>query len=107
MLTGHFRKRHAEKVDIVVLEKKNAVPGNAIPERIVQTQLESVIVRSTEASQAEPTVTKNMTYQCYLFEGVKPEVSQIVKRSTGEKLTILTEPEQIRETIFFDCQHYS
>ena len=105
MLSGAFRRQRAEKVDILELSRNSSTPGSAIPETTVQSQVECALVRKKENAQAEPTTTQDTMYRCYLFEGETPSVSQLIKRSDGERLTILTKPEKFKDTIYFDCQH--
>ena len=107
MLSGAFRRQRAEKVDILDLSRKASTPGSAIPETTAQSQVECLLVRKRENSQAEPTTTQESMYRCYLFEGETPSVSQLIKRSDGERLTILTKPEKFNGIILFDCQHKS
>ena len=105
MLSGAFRRQRAEKVDILELSRKSSTPGSAIPEATVQSQVECALVRKKENSQAEPGTTQDTMYRCYLLDGDAPTVSQLIKRSDGERLTILTKPETFNSIIFFDCQH--
>ena len=105
MLTGAFRRREGEKVDIIDLSRKNSTPGSSIPETVVQSQIECVLIRKAEDSQSAPVTSKNTSYRCYLFEGEAPDVSQIIKRSNDERLTILTDPEEYKHMIYFDCLH--
>ena len=105
MLTGSFRRQKSEKIDIVDLTRKNSLPGNAIPEITVQSQIECVLIRKKEDSQLAPVTSKDTMYRCYLFEGQVPHISQIIKRNDNERLTILTKPEKYRNMIFFDCLH--
>ena len=107
MLTGAFRKQVAEKVDILDLSRKASTPGSAIPETTAQSQVECLLIRKREASQAEPSTTQDTMYRCYLLEGETPTVAQLIKRSDGERLTILTKPEKYKNIIYFDCQHKS
>ena len=107
MLTGAFRQQFAEKVDVLDLSRKSSTPGSAIPETIAQSQVECILVRKKESSQAAPATTQDTMYRCYLFDGEKPTVSQIIKRSDGERLTVLTKPEKFNSIILFDCQHTS
>ena len=107
MLTGAFRQQVAEKVDVLNLSRKSSTPGSAIPETTAQSQVECLLIRKREASQAAPTTTQDAMYRCYLLEGEEPVVSQLIKRSDGERLTILTKPEKFNNIIFFDCQHKS
>ena len=107
MLSGAFRQQLAEKVDILDLSRKASTPGSAIPEITAQSQVECLLVRKRENSQAEPGTTQDTMYRCYLLDGDAPEVSQLVKRSDGERLTILTKPEKFNGIILFDCQHKS
>ena len=107
MLTGAFRQQVAEKVDILELSRKSSTPGSPIPEATVQSQVECRLSRKSEDSQAAPATTQGALYRCYLFDGESPTVSQVIKRSDGERLTILTKPEEFNNIIFFDCQHTS
>ena len=107
MLTGGFRKQVAEKVDILDLSRKASTPGSAIPETTAQSQVECILIRKREASQVEPSTTQDTMYRCYLLNGEVPEVAQLIKRSDGERLTILTKPEKYKNIFFFDCQHKS
>ena len=107
MLTGWFRNQVAEKVDILGLTRKSSTPGEPIPETVIQSQVECIIRRQGEDTQSPPVTTRDTSYRCYLIGSQKPEVSQIVKRDNGERLTILTKPERFKNLIFFDCQHKS
>lgn len=107
MLSGWFRKQRGEKVDILGLSRKSSTPGNTIPETVIQSQLQCMLSPQGDDTINPPVTSKSLNYKCYLFEGDKPEVSQIVKRDTGERLTILTKPEKIRGVIVFNCQHKS
>ena len=107
MITGAFRRREGEKVNILGLLRKSAIPGNSIPETIIQSQIECVLIRKDDDSQLAPATTKDTLYRCYLFEGDAPKVSQIIERADDERLTILTKPEKYRNMFYFDCQHQS
>ena len=107
MLTGAFRRQVAEKVDILDLSRKSSTPGSAIPETTAQSQVECLLIRKSEDSQAAPATTQEAMYRCYLFSSVTPTVSQLIKRSSGERLTVLTKPEKFNNIIFFDCRHTS
>ena len=107
MLTGWFRGQVAEKIDILALTRRSSIPGESIPETVIQTQVECILRRKSEDTLSPPVTSKDASYRCYLIGGQKPEVSQIVKRDDGERLTILTKPERFKNLIFFDCQHKS
>ena len=107
MLTGWFRKEAGETIDVLGLSRKNSTPGSAIPETIVQSQIECVLVRKSDDTASPPVTTKTALYRCFLFGDEVPEVSQVIKRSDDERLTILTKPEIFNGVVFFDCQHTS
>ena len=107
MLSRLFRDHVAETVDILDLSRKASTPGSAIPETTAHSQVDCILVRKREASQSEPATTQDTMYRCYLLNSETPEVAQLIKRSDGERLTILTKPEKYKNIIFFDCQHKS
>lgn len=103
--TQAFKDEVGELVDVIALSRRSSTPGEAIPETTVQTGIECFLVEKRDEAQAAPVTTKDATYTCYFLEGTAPEVSQIIKRSTGEQLTILTKPRTYDNIIFFECQH--
>ena len=107
MLSSLTRRRVAEKVDILEVDRKNSTPGSSIPETTVQSQVVCLLRRKSDDTEDAPVTTKTSTYRCHLIDAVEPKVSQIVRRSNGEKLTILTKPEKVKRYISFDVQHQS
>ena len=105
--TRAFMDLRAEPVDVLDLSRKMSVPGESIPETVAQSQVECFLVRKGDTSLSAPTTTQDTMYRCYLLDGETPEVSQLIKRADGERLTILTKPEKYDNIIFFDCQHKS
>ena len=105
MLTGRMRKEKGEKIDIVSVLRKSATPGESLPETTVQSQIIAIFAQQSEDTLSAPITTKAAVYTCYLFEGMPPKVAQILKRNTGEQLSIITEPKHFNGMIYFKCQH--
>ena len=104
MLTGAFRNEVSEKVNIFETAPRSSIPGQGVSETIVQHQIEAILNPKSSPSESAPTITTDEQFTCYLMEGNKPKVSQIVERASGERLTILSEPRRFKGVFFFDCQ---
>lgn len=107
-----FADEVSEKVDVLSLSQKQSTPGGSIPETTVQSDVTCVLIeersdieRSPSATRrAFPVVPQDTLYNTYFLDGMKPEVSQILKRSNGERLTVMNEPREAFGVIFFLAQ---
>lgn len=115
MLTARMRRQLSENIDILDVERKQSTPGSAIPTSAVQSGLRCVFLERTENVRATvrnsvelaPATSQSIIYTCYLFDGVKPTVGQLLRRDTGEKLSVMTDPKKVRGVIYFECLHVS
>ena len=107
MISGAFKNHIAEKVDILDIARRTSTPGRAVPESTIQSNLDCILVRKSESTETAPVTTQMSLYRVYLLEGTAPSVSQRVKRSDNERLTIVTKPRKFRQIYFFDAQHTS
>lgn len=107
MLDGWFRNQVSERIHFERLSQRTSTPGSAAAATRTQSNVECVLVRQRENRISAPVTSQNTLYRCYMLEGDIPEVSQVLIRGDGERLTIVTKPETFNGIFYFDAQHTS
>ena len=110
LLSAQMRDAVGEKVDILSISRKGGTPGRSLPESTVVSQVSCILKKQGEEAEVVPVTTTDTVFRAILLKSEipddkEPKVSQIVKRGTGERLTIVSKPLKRRGYIMFDCQH--